>query len=97
MKYVKFENDKSLNQSDQGKEDTATSLLVIDCNDLHAKKNCLKCKYVNAKRYIPEDGKFSIFVGDTILFNDVEYVVTSVKEIIPFGNRPEFIEVNCNG
>lgn len=97
LKYVKFENDKSLNQSDQGEEDTATSLLVIDCNDLYAKKNGLKCRYINSSKYVPEDGKFSIFVSDTIVFDGIEYIVTSVKEIKPFGNRPEFIEVNCNG
>ena len=97
LNYVKFDNNENLSQSSSGKQQNTSSTFVIDCRDLHAKKNSMKCKYLSNNKYDNQDGYFSIFVGDIVKYNCKEYVVNGINEVNPFGRRIEFIEVSCNG
>lgn len=97
LNYVKFDDNENLSQSSSGKQQNTSSTLVIDCRDLHAKKNSMKCKYLSNNKYDNQDGYFSIFVGDIIKYSCKEYVVNGINEVNPFGRRIEFIEVSCNG
>ena len=97
LNYVKFDNNENLSQSSSGKQQNTSSTFVIDCRELHAKKNSMKCKYLSNNKYDNQDGYFSIFVGDIVKYNCKEYVVNGINEVNPFGRRIEFIEVSCNG
>ena len=97
LNYVKSDNNENLSQSSSGKQQNTSSTFVIDCRDLHAKKNSMKCKYLSNNKYDNQDGYFSIFVGDIVKYNCKEYVVNGINEVNPFGRRIEFIEVSCNG
>mgnify|MGYP000168756347 FL=1 len=97
LNHVKFDDNENLSQSNTGKEQNTSSALVIDCNDLHAKKNAMKCRYLSNSKYKNQDGYFSISVGDIIKYECKEYVVNGVNEVNPFGRKIEFIEVSCNG
>ena len=97
LNYVKFDNNENLSQSSSGKQQNTSSTFVIDCRDLHAKKNSMKCKYLSNNKYDNQDGYFSIFVGDIVKYNCKEYVVNGINEVNPVGRRIEFIEVSCNG
>lgn len=97
LEHVKFDDNENLSQSNSGKQKNTSSTLVIDCNDLHAKKNSIKCRYLTSRKYKNQDGYFSIFVGDIIKYNCKEYVVNGINEVNPFGRRIEFIEVSCDG
>lgn len=97
LRYVKFDENVSLKQSSKGKEEQSSSVLVIDCFDLYAKKNCIRCRYISCSNYKPCEGIFSIFVNDIIIWNNREYTVTKINEVNPFGKNQTFIEVNCNG
>ena len=93
LDYVKFDDNENLSQSTSGKERNTSSTLVIDCNDLHAKKNSIKCRYIPNSKYNNQDGYFSIFVGDIIKYDCKEYVVNGINEVNPFGRKIEFIEI----
>lgn len=97
LKYVKFDENVSLKQSSEGKEEQSSSMLVIDCSDLNAKKNYVKCTYISNSNYKPCEGYFSIFVNDILIWNNREYTVTKINEVNPFGKTPAFVEVSCNG
>lgn len=97
LQYVKFDDNSNLGQSSSGKERDTSSILTIDCGDLYAVKNGIRCKYINSRKYSSQYNYFTIFVGDIIVFNCEEFVVNSINEINPFGIEPLFIEVRCNG
>lgn len=97
LKYVKFDENYGLVQSQKGLERSDDALCIIDMNDLYAIKENIRCWYISANRYTSKRGYFSIAKDDIIIFDCREYTVTSINEINPFGREPLFIEVRCNG
>lgn len=97
LKRVKFDDSVTLNQSTEGKESQKMAMIIIDCSDLHARKNYIRCRYVSSSHYKPSEGFFSIFVNDLVIYNEREYTVTKVDEVNPLGKKSQFIEVICNG
>lgn len=97
LKYVKFDENYGLVQSQKGLDNSDDALCIIDLNDLYALKNDVRCKYISSHKYNQDINFFSIFKDDIIVFDDKEYTVTSINEINPFGREPLFIEVRCNG
>lgn len=97
IKYVKFDESYGITQSQRGIDSKDDTLCIIDLNDLHATKKGKRCQYINYHNYVHQDNLFSIFKDDLIVFNGREYTITSINEMNPFENQPEFIEVRANG
>lgn len=96
IRYVKLDENYKMIQSQKGIQSADDALCIIDLNDLYALKNDIRCQYINYNHYEVQEGYFSIFKNDLIVFNDREYTVNSINEINPFGNVPVFIEVRAN-
>lgn len=97
LKYVKFDENYEMSQSQKGLDNSNEALCIIDMNDLYALKENIKCRYISSNRYTSQRGYFSVSKNDIIIFKSREYTVTSINEINPFGNNPLFIEVRCHG
>lgn len=97
LQYVKFDESYGITQSQKGIDSADDTLCIIDVNDLYATKNGKRCQYINCNDYNSQEGYFSIFKDDLIVFNDREYTITKINEINPFKDTPEFIEVIANG
>lgn len=96
LKYVKFDENYKMVQSKKGINGAADALCIIDLNDLYAIKEGKMCKYISYTKYDYQEGYFSIFKNDLIIFNDREYTVNSINEINPLSNIPIFLEVRAN-
>lgn len=96
IRYVKFDENYKMVQSRKGIECNDDVLCIIDLNDLYAMKNGKRCKYINHIKYDSQDGYFSVFKDDLIIFNDNEYTVNSINEINPLSSEPIFAEVRAN-
>lgn len=96
IRYVKFDENYKMVQSRKGIECNDDALCIIDLNDLYAMKNGKRCKYISHTKYSSQDGYFSIFKNDIIIFDEREYIVNSINEINPLGNVPIFVEVRAN-
>lgn len=96
IRYVKFDENYKMLQSKKGIECNDDALCIIDLNDLYAMKNGKRCKYINHIKYDSQDGYFSVFKDDLIIFNGNEYTVNSINEINPLSNLPIFVEVRAN-
>ncbi len=96
ISYVKFDENYKMIQSQRGIDCADDALCIIDLNDLYAVKDGKKCKYINHTKFTNQEGYFSIFKDDLIIFDDREYTVTSINEINPLSNNPMFIEVRAN-
>ena len=88
IKYVKVEETYGIKLSKRGITSDDKVLITIDCNDFIADKKLVE-KVSNAET------EFSIHVDDTIVYNDKEYLITSVSNINPLRDKPEFIEIIC--
>lgn len=96
ISYVKFDENYKMIQSQRGIDCADDALCIIDLNDLYATKNGNRCKYINYTKYSNQEGDFSIFKDDLIVFDDREYTVNSINEINPLSNDPIFVEVRAN-
>nr|DAG86837.1 MAG TPA: Minor capsid protein [Caudoviricetes sp.] len=96
IRYVKFDENYKMIQSRKGIECNDDALCIIDLNDLYAMKNGKRCKYISHTKYSRQDGYFSIFKDDIIIFDEREYTVNSINEINPLSNLPIFVEVRAN-
>lgn len=96
ISYVKFDENYKITQSQRGIDCADDALCLIDLNDLYAVKDGRKCKYINYTKFINQEGYFSIFKDDLIIFDGREYTITSINEINPLSNDPIFVEVRAN-
>lgn len=94
--YVKFDENYKMIQSQKGLDNADDALCIIDLNDLHAIRDNKRCRYINHTKYSNQEGFFSIFKNDLIIFDGREYTVNSINEINPLGIEPIFIEVRAN-
>lgn len=93
---VKFDENYKMVQSQRGLDCTDDALCIIDLNDLYAIRDNKMCKYINHTKYSNQEGYFSIFKDDIIIFDEREYTVNSINEIKPLGSNPLFVEVRAN-
>ncbi|WP_279160542.1 hypothetical protein [Thomasclavelia cocleata] len=93
IKFVRVDTSYGIKQSKRGIDSDDNAVLVIDLNDLVATQDGETAEYVDADDFNKEPGTFTLSGGDTVIFNNHEYIVNKVNTKRDLSGVPMFIEV----
>lgn len=92
IQHVRVDTSYGIKQSKRGIDSDDSAVVIIDLNDLEAIQNGEAAEFVDADNFNKEHGTFTLSGGDTVIFNQHEYIVNKVNIKRNLPGIPVFIE-----